>query len=164
MITIYFKKGDIFEYGMQVSDVIAYFGYKGKEFEIPFKKLKEEYSELKDFYNPFEQRPSDLIKFGNKYLFCVPGDFLNNDGCSIVVKALLNAANNCNAKNVVMNRIRDIESYDFGNKQSKIDADNRRVKFIVDQINEWYEENKETTSIKNVTLIASSDIFTRNQR
>lgn len=162
MLVISFKSGEIFEEGLKISDSIAIFGYHGLLFETPYKLLQSQFNELKEIKHPFEQRPNELIKFGEKYLYCVPGDLYNDIQCELAINNILNACSLKGIESVSFNRIRDIQKYVFGDKQAKVESDNNRVKFIIDIIENWYNKNKSTSSIKCILLIAPSDFYTRN--
>lgn len=162
MLVISFKSGEIFEEGLKVSNSIAIFGYHGLLFETPYKKLQSEFNELMAIASPFVQRPNVFIKFGAKYLYCVPGDLYNDVQCELTINNILNSCNEKGINSVSFNRIRDIQKYVFGDKQAKVESDNNRVKFIVDIIQNWYNKNKDKSSLKNILLIAPSDFYTRN--
>lgn len=162
MLVISFKSGDIFEEGLNISNTIAIFGYHGLLFETPYKKLQSEYKELTEITKPFDQRPNELIMFGEKHLYCVPGDLYNDVQCELAINNILNSCSDKAISSVAFNRIRDIQKYVFGDKQAKVESDNNRVKFIIELIHNWYNKNKENTSIKLILLIAPSDFYTRN--
>lgn len=162
MLVISFKSGEIFEEGLNISDAIAIFGYHGLLFETPYKKLQSQYKELIEIEKPFDQRPNELIKFGEKHMYCIPGDLYNDVQCEIAINNILNSCSAKGLTSIAFNRIRDIQKYVFGDKQAKVESDNNRVKFIIELINNWYNINKETTSLKLILLIAPSDFYTRN--
>ncbi|OFX57612.1 MAG: hypothetical protein A2046_07455 [Bacteroidetes bacterium GWA2_30_7] len=162
MLVISFKSGEIFEEGLKTSNAIAIFGYHGLLFETPYKQIQSEYNELKEITKPFEQRPNELIKFGEKHLYCIPGDLYNDIQCELSINNILNSCTEKGITSVSFNRIRDIQKYIFGDKQAKVESDNNRVKFIVEIIENWYNKNKETTTVKLILLIAPSDFYTRN--
>ncbi|GEM_PF-3110710 len=154
MLTIQFRKGDIFHEGIQLCDVIAIIGHYGMDFRRDYTEFMGQYPASEAISNPFEEQHFQLIPYGNKYLCCIKGERMSDDECKTTIDRLLSLISQKNLRSVAFTGVRVAEN--------NVELDNLRVRFTVDRIVDWYEENRKGTTLEKVLLIARSDNFTRN--
>lgn len=157
MPTIRFKKGDIFrEVINKKYDLCILYGHLGMAFLSGFHNMQDIYPLLAEIENPFEQRPNELILYAdNKALVCVPEETMSDINLEKDLRGWLQKADELGLQTIATPGVRNT-------LQNNLMGNNNRVRFIVALIIKWYLENRRTTALTEILLIAINDNFTRN--
>lgn len=130
-------------------------------FGLGYGTVRQHYEAFMAIEDPFTTMPNKPINYSNnKYLVCVPHDFMSDSEVENNLIEWLNFAHEKGVDKIALTGVRDSSKITLCDKELGRQNDNNRVKFIVDTITKWLKSNK--TGIKEVLLIAMSDNFTRN--
>ncbi len=159
MATLEFRQGNMFDQESVKADVLAYIGRNNMSFGLGRSLIPTG----ENIFDPFTERPFELIPIGsNRYLCCIPGDFMSDEECSSIIERLFNMVSKKGLKSIAFNGVRNSNKSNVTDIDEAIQIDNNRVNFIVDKIIEWYNHNRTNTTINHILLIAMSDNFIRN--
>ncbi len=162
MTTIQFKQGNIFNEGIGKYDLCLFYGSHGMAFGIGYWVIKDKYEVLNEIDSPFESIPNKAIQYSpNKYLVCVPGDYMSNEEFKDNLTSWLEFANkNKKIESIALTGVRDSSKLSITDISLAKQNDDNRVTFIVEILKDWLQGNKST--IHDVLLIAMSDNYIRN--
>jgi len=161
MATIKFNQGNIFEKGIDKYELCLFYGHHGMAFGLGYSLVKDRHEAFRNIESPFDSNPNNAIEYSpNKYLVCVPHDFMTDDELNSNLTEWLGFANKNQIKKIALTGVRDSAKQSLTDKTQARQNDDNRVKYIVEFLKEWLTAN--SSSIKEVLLIAMSDNYTRN--
>lgn len=163
MTTIKFKQGNIFEKCIGIYDLCLYYGHHGMAFGLGYSSIKDKFNVFRNIEMPFDSNPNMAITYSeNKYLVCVPHDYMSNDELKSNLTEWLNYTLKNNIKTIALTGVRDSLKVGITDINVAKENDNNRVRFIVDVLTKWLKNNN--SEIKEILLIAMSDNYTRKFR